>query len=119
MEHETSLIISFISLIISFIAILAFFLARRTFKAQSLTKAFEIISDIKIKQAKKTLFDEYWRCKDCNEVPDFNNHQNEYYLLGEAYNQACAMYERNLLDKKHIRDVYGESIVIPPQVSVI
>lgn len=111
MEHETSLIISIISLIISGIAILAFFLARRTFKAQALTTSFEIISDIDVKKAKKILADEYWRCKESNEVPNFRNHQNETFLVCGRYNQACAMYQRNLVDKKHFREIYDGNIV--------
>jgi len=29
----------------------------------------------------------------------------------EAYNQACALYELDLVDKKHFRKVYGGNIV--------
>jgi len=108
---EIAIYISLAGLGISAIAILSYILSRRNFKSDAMLSLFKIISDSDVKIAKKTLADEYWRCDKNNEVPNFRNFKSETFKVMEAYNQACALYELNLIDKKHFRKVYGGNIV--------
>ena len=106
--EEIAIWISIAGLVISGIALLSYILSRRNFKSEAMLSLFKIISHIDVKQSKKTLSDEYWRCEATKETPDF---KNETFKVAEAYNQACALYELNLVDKKHFRKVYGGNIV--------
>jgi len=108
---EAAIYISLAGLAISGIAILSYILSRRNFKSDAMLSLFKIISDSKVKKAKKTLSDEYWKCDKNNEEPNFRNFKDETFAVAEAYNQACALYELNLIDKKHFRKVYGGNIV--------
>ena len=103
--------ISIASLGISGIVLLSYLLSRRNFKSEAMLSLFKIIGNIDVKKSKKILFDEYWRCKGNNENPDFKKFQDETFRVAEAYNQSCALYELNLIDKKHFREVYGGNIV--------
>ena len=108
---EVAIYISLAGLGISAIAILSYVLSKRNFQSDALLSLFKIISESEVKQAKRTLAEEYWRCIDNNEVPNFRNFHDETFTVMEAYNQACALYQLNLIDKKHFRDVYGGNIV--------
>lgn len=108
---EIAIWISIAGLGISGIALFSYILSRRNFQSEEMLSLFKIISDIEVKKSKKILSDEYWRCESIKENPDFKNFKDETFKVAEAYNQACALYELNLVDKKQFRKVYGGNMV--------
>lgn len=100
--------------------ILGYFLTRRTFKSDTMLALFNIINGENVKLDKKTLADEWNKLKNPDKdgnptTPDvkatFENFKNETMNVMEAYNQVGALYELNLIDKKHFRKVYGGNLV--------
>jgi len=104
--------LSILAIIIAGIALfLSKPLERKTFKSEAMLSLFKILSDVDVKNAKKVLVDEYLQRKTAKETATFENFQKETYTVMQAMNQACALYELDLIDKKHFRDVYGGNIV--------
>lgn len=106
-----AIIVSIISAGISSVAVLGYFLSRRNFQSESMLALFKIISDIDVKNSKKTLADEFLRCQDAHETPNFRNFKKQTSILMEAYNGVCALYDLNLIHRKHFEKVYGGNIV--------
>lgn len=81
-------------------------------QAESMLACFKILSDFSVKHSKEYLAKEWDFFKRNNKKVIFtNNIKWKVQKVLEAYNQACALYELGLLNKKHFRKVYGGTIV--------
>ena len=120
-NNEFAIAFAILSVIISIIAL--FFakpLERKSFKSEAMLALFKMINGENVKINKKTLADQWHILKETDEngnptKPEvkvkFEKFKKETMNVMEAYNQAGALYELNLIDKKHFTTVYGGNFV--------
>ena len=120
-ENQFAIVFSVISLVVAIIALVAAKpLETKSFRSEAMLTLFNIMNGEDVKKDKKTLADQWNILKETNEegVPSkpeikakFENFKKQTMNVMEAYNQVGALYELNLIDKKHFRTVYGGNFV--------
>ncbi|MGB6463949.1 MAG: hypothetical protein WA799_03695 [Nitrosotalea sp.] len=114
-----SLIVSVFSACFSGFAMFEYFQTNKNFKSDAMLKLFTILNGENVKPHKKILADKWNELKKpdkdgkpTNDVKaSFKEFPTETMNVMEAYNEAGALYELNLIDRRHFRKVYGGTIV--------
>jgi len=81
--------------------------------ASSMENLSRLLNTHDFRDHKKNAAFWYWRRKDTKKTVNFENSPFEKsgHALKQGFNEASALYERNLIDNEHFRDIYGGTVV--------